>query len=179
MLGPNGEHFSAWFGYNLFNRNENLGWFYEQCRGFIQGFVSANTPRKGSMKSVAVKVKFDKTEYALELDELSDGQRVLFALYTILGNLPDGSTLILDEPENFLAPSEMQPWLFAIDDALEERNIQFIILTHNPKTLNWYHKEAVIFKIAGNPPKIEATANQNDFPLYETLSEMEWQVNGQ
>ena len=179
VIGPNGEHFSAWFGYNLLNRNENLGLLYERCRSFIQGFVSANTPRKGSMKSVAVKVKLNQSEYTLELDELSDGQRVLFALYTILGNVPDGSTIILDEPENFLAPSELQPWLFAIDDEWEERGLQFIVLTHNPKTLNWYHKEAVIFRVAGDPPKIEAEANQNDIPLYETLSELEWQTDGQ
>jgi len=47
------------------------------------------------------------------LSDLSDGQRTLIALYTILVASTAGGentyTLCLDEPENFLALPEIQP----------------------------------------------------------------------
>jgi ABC-type cobalamin/Fe3+-siderophores transport system ATPase subunit len=112
--------------------------------------------------------------------ELSDGQKMLFVLYSLLANMPDESTLFIDEPENYLAPGELQPWLDAVNDAWEERKIQFIFITHNPKTLNWYHKEAVIFKIEDEPPRIvaEKNANNTSETLFNRLCEMEWQKDG-
>ena len=109
---------------------------------------------------------------------LSDGQMALCALRAVLDSAPDGSTLVLDNPEAFLAPGEIQPLLFAIDDMSEERGVQTVVISHHPKTLNWYHKDAVIFRVAGSPPRTEAAANPNVAPLYETLSETERHSGG-
>ena len=94
--------------------------------------------------------------------------------------MPDGSTLIIDEPGSYLAPGELQPWLDAVNDAWEERDIQFILITHNPKTINWHHKEAIVFGIEDEPPQIIAELNSNNTneTLFDRLSEMEWKNNG-
>jgi AAA15 family ATPase/GTPase len=153
----------------------------KQCKNFIPGFVSANSPQNGDVYRWKTRVKYNNEYFELELRELSDGQKTLFALYSLLVNVQDGSTIIIDEPENYLAPSELQPWLDAINDAWEERDIQFILITHNPKTLNWYHKEALIFKIEAEPPRItieKNDADSTDIPLFNKLSETEWVHRG-
>jgi len=179
-LGLKGERFSAWHFHNSTNRSENQLSVVEQSKNFIPGLVSVNSPQSGDVFRWKVRVKYNGSYYDLELRELSDGQKALFVLYSLLANIPDGSTLIIDEPENYLAPGELQPWLDAVNDAWEERDIQFILITHNPRTLNWYHKDAVIFKIKGEPPRITAERNSNNTSetLFEKLSEMEWDKDG-
>ena len=70
-------------------------------------------------------------------NELSDGQRCLIALYTILHFvLAKGGTVILDEPDNFLSLREIQPWLLAVDDTIEESRGQVLMISHHPEIIN-------------------------------------------
>ncbi|MCL2811286.1 MAG: AAA family ATPase [Clostridia bacterium] len=179
-LGVRGENFSAWHAYSTALQPEKQELFRSQCKNFIPGFIADSSPASGDIFRWKVRVKYKGNYFDLALRELSDGQKKLFALYSLLAYVPDGSTLIIDEPENYLSPRELQPWLDAMHDAWEDRNIQFILITHNPKTLNWYHKEAIIFKIVGNPPGIVAEKNSTDTPdtLFDKLSEMEWTGDG-
>lgn len=179
-LDSRGELFSSWHFYNMTNHSERQHLVTEQCKNFIPGFVSINSPQSGDVYRLKIRVKYNGAFYDLELRELSDGQKILFALYSLLANAKNGSTIIIDEPENYLAPSELQPWLDAIHDAWEDRDIQFVIITHNPKTMNWYHKDALIFKIVGEPPRIaiEYNSNETSMALFDKLSELEWTENG-
>ncbi len=95
-------------------------------------------------------------------------------MYSLIEYTEPNSVIAIDEPENCLSPGELQPWLDAMQDAWEEKDIQFIILSHHPKTLNWHHEEAIIMEIAGEPPYIKAYKNPNDKPLTEQLSQTEW-----
>ena len=72
-------------------------------------------------------------------DELSDGQRVLIGLYTVLHfAFKPGATLFFDEPDNFIALSEVQPWLNKLLDRVEEEDTpaQVLIISHHPELLN-------------------------------------------
>jgi predicted ATPase len=180
IIGKLGESFAAWNFYNTNSQLQKQFTVMEQCKRFIPGFVAANNHSVGDSYRCKVSVEYNGKTYGLALSELSDGQKILFVLYSILSNVPDGSTVLIDEPENFLAPGELQPWLDAVHDEWEERGIQFILISHNPKTLNWYHKEAIMLKIAGEPPKIVAEKNSADSSakLFDKLSEMEWMENG-
>jgi len=180
MLGAYGENFTAWNFHKANYQLQKQITLFEQCKNFIPGFIAANSHPVGDAYRYKINIEYNYKTYDLALSELSDGQKILFALYSILINVPDDSTIMIDEPENFLAPSELQPWLNAVNDAYEERNIQFILITHNPKTLNWYHSEAVIFNIVDEPPRIKADKYNNDTNqiLYEKLCEMEWLSNG-
>jgi len=179
-LGVKGERFASWHFSNFTNEAEKQVSITKQFKSFIPGLSSVNCPSSGDFYRWKVRVKYNDKFYDLELRELSDGQKILFVLYSLLANAPDGSTLIIDEPENYLAPGELQPWLDAVSDAWEERDIQFILITHNPKTINWYHKEAFVFGIEDEPPRIVAELNGNNTSetLFDRLSEMEWKNNG-
>jgi predicted ATPase len=87
-------------------------------------------------------------------NELSDGQRCLICLYTILHFvLAKGSTVIIDEPENFVALREIQPWLMAVTDAVEGGQGQILVVSHHPEFINqWAPKNGVQFVRSENGP---------------------------
>ena len=87
-------------------------------------------------------------------NELSEGQRCLICLYTILHFLlAKGNTVILDEPDNFLALREIQPWLMAVTDTVEEAKGQILIISHHPEILNqWAPGNGVQFVREGVGP---------------------------
>jgi predicted ATPase len=69
--------------------------------------------------------------------ELSDGQKCLICLYAILHFvISKGSTVILDEPDNFVALREIQPWLMNVLDMIEDRHGQILIISHHPELIN-------------------------------------------
>jgi predicted ATPase len=71
------------------------------------------------------------------LSELSDGQRYLLALYMILHFLiARGQTVFIDEPDNFVALREIQPWLLAAEAAVDDHNGQLILISHHSELLN-------------------------------------------
>lgn len=80
-------------------------------------------------------------------NELSEGQRCLICLYTILHFvLSKGGTVVLDEPDNFLALREIQPWLMTASDAVEDSGGQLIIISHHPEIINqWAPAGGVMF----------------------------------
>ena len=74
---------------------------------------------------------------AYGFNELSDGQRALVGLYTLLHcALADNSMLCIDEPDNFVALREIQPWLSSLLDRAQENGSQILLVSHHPELLN-------------------------------------------
>ena len=62
---------------------------------------------------------------------------MLIALYVLLHcAVTEDSTLLIDEPDNFIALSEIQPWLLKLLDRVDEHNAQVILVSHHPELLN-------------------------------------------
>ena len=82
-----------------------------------------------------LELRFETTEISFE--QLSDGEKMLIALYMIYAALATGkvATVLIDEPDNYVSTQELQPWLLSILELLDE-NRQMIIITHNPELLN-------------------------------------------
>jgi predicted ATPase len=100
------------------------------------------------------------TQYGFE--ELSDGERTLIALHVILQAVAGaGKTLILDEPDNYLALREIQPWLAElVDKTLRTGGPQVILISHHPDALNFLAPEKGyrMFRERGGPTRIERFA---------------------
>jgi predicted ATPase len=91
-------------------------------------------------------------EYAFE--ELSDGQRALIGLYTMLHALEEGGgTLCIDEPDNFVALREIQPFLQALR---EQERIQTLVVSHHPEIINLLAPGSGLQfeRIAGGPVRV-------------------------
>jgi predicted ATPase len=78
------------------------------------------------------------SRFTLPFDQLSDGQRNMVALFTVLEAAVDrDSTICLDEPDNYLALSEIQPWVVRLRDRVEERQSQCLLISHHPEVFNY------------------------------------------
>jgi predicted ATPase len=89
-------------------------------------------------------------------DELSDGQRALFILYTLVIGLRDqGYLLFLDEPENYVSLPEIQPWLMELSDACGDGIDQACIISHHPEQINYLGAEHGIWldRDSGGPTR--------------------------
>lgn len=99
------------------------------------------------------------------LNELSEGQRCLICLYTILHFLiGNGSTVIIDEPDNFVSLREIQPWLNAVSDLVDEGKGQILVVSHHPELINqWAPNGGVQFVRDGvGPVRVEEFRPQRD-----------------
>jgi AAA domain, putative AbiEii toxin, Type IV TA system len=77
------------------------------------------------------------TTIRVGFNQLSDGQRCLICLYIVLHFvLAKGSTVILDEPDNFVALPEIQPWLMEVADTVDEGRGQILVISHHPELIN-------------------------------------------
>jgi predicted ATPase len=115
-----------------------------------------------------------ETDREFYFNELSEGQRCLIALYTVLHFVlsAHGGTVIFDEPDNFISLREIQPWLTALEDAVEQRGAQVLIVSHHPEVIDfWAPENRVLFvRDATGAARIEPIPAQPDSPL--TLSEL-------
>jgi energy-coupling factor transporter ATP-binding protein EcfA2 len=69
--------------------------------------------------------------------DLSEGQRTLIALYVLLYcAVGEDRMLLIDEPDNFIALAEIQPWLMKLLDRVDEQSGQVILVSHHPELLD-------------------------------------------
>jgi hypothetical protein len=77
---------------------------------------------------------------SLNFSNLSDGQKMLVVLYTLLyfGSLQESSfCLFIDEPDNFVALREIQPWLSALIDECGDSIEQATLISHHPGIIDY------------------------------------------
>lgn len=97
-------------------------------------------------------------KFGLSLDELSEGQRTLLVLYTVLHALaPWTSLLVFDEPDNFVAQSEIQPWLSGLRDAVvDAAKGTLLVISHHPEVIDYLAADqALLFRRdSGGPTRM-------------------------
>jgi predicted ATPase len=81
-------------------------------------------------------------EYILKLSELSDGQRVLIFLYSVLAGFSVLPVLFFDEPDNFVSLREIQPWLMRLSEEVAKGGQAFLI-SHNPEVIDYLAADRV------------------------------------
>lgn len=127
--------FVDWFRYLAQNMGKIIK-LSSELKHILEGFESFVLKSVG--KGKILQIKFAGFP-ALSFDEISDGQRALVALYTLIYCLDENQdyTLCIDEPENYLALAEVDPWLHALYDKLQESPAdQGILISHHPKFIN-------------------------------------------
>jgi len=113
--------------------------FLISLRQCMDGFLTLKfSPQEDGARRLRVEFTSPtqkRVSYAIS--ELSEGQRCLIALYMILHfPIERGDTVFVDEPDNFIALREIQPWLLSAEEAIEEHGGQLILVSHHPETLN-------------------------------------------
>jgi predicted ATPase len=138
-LERNGSNFASWLRGVLAEKPELIGPILEDLKPAMPGL------RRIGFESISSTVReFILTfnalgaDYKISVDELSDGQRMLLLLYGFMhGALNRNAILFIDEPETGLAPHEMQPWISAMSQAIEDHRGQAIFASHHPEFIDY------------------------------------------
>ena len=115
--------------------------------------------------------------FKLRFDELSDGHRALVVLDALLDPRQDaaGVTLFLDEPHNFLALTEIQPWLLELVDLCDESSSQAVVCSHHPELIDYLGPDGGVLFVresstAVSARPLEALATNDGLKLSEQLA---------
>lgn len=139
MLARDAHNFAGWYRSRQLERPDKVAELMGILKDVLDGFETIRFEKAG-IETHALKVSF-KTPQNLTsfyLDEISDGQRTLIALYSLIYIAEEkGWTLLLDEPENYVSLQEIQPWLMALRDACGERVAQAILCSHHPELIDY------------------------------------------
>jgi predicted ATPase len=111
--------------------------------------------------------------YPVAFDELSDGQRVLIALYALLNFVVSGNAcLFLDEPENYVAIPEIQPWLMELRDRIDDCGGQVVLISHHPEMIDYLAPElGLVFERAGpGPVRVRNYTPEGSLPPSEQIA---------
>lgn len=164
-LQPDGGNFASWYRHQIQERQDQVLGLLEALRKVVDAFKSIRLEKVGS-ESRAFLVMFESRSgrYELKLDELSDGQRALIALYSLIHLAGEGDILFLDEPDNFVALAEIQPWLIALSDACGTRPRQAVLCSHHPELIDYLGGEAGVLLKRESTGSI-TTRRLNEIPL--------------
>ncbi|MFV1965300.1 MAG: AAA family ATPase [Pirellulaceae bacterium] len=140
VLERDAHNFAAWYRHLLLERQELVPEFTNSLQEVIDGFRGIRMEKVG-LDTRALMVMFDQFDerYELRLDEVSDGQRALVALYSLVRLAAgQGYTLMLDEPDNYIALPEIQPWLIELADACGGEVPQAVLCSHHPELIDYF-----------------------------------------
>ena len=172
FLEFDGANFASWYRHQIQERSHRIHSVVDAVSPVIDGFHSIRMEKVGA-DTRAPMVAFDHVgaRYELRLDELSDGQRALIALYALVRLSDDTNVVLLDEPDNYLALAEIQPWLLALSDACGASLGQAIVCSHHPEMLDYFGTDSgfLLSRENGGPvsvrPLSEVVASQKDSGL--------------
>lgn len=164
------SNFAAWFRY----LSQDQGIIFElthELRGILPTFKAFKIIPAGEAKILSVSIlneSSNKNIIDYKFHELSDGQRVIIILYTLLYCMQNEDyTLCIDEPENFLALPEIQPWLDKLYEQCQDNNTQALLISHHPKLINYLASNAGYWFSRQNngPVRTQAVTDEDDSGL--------------
>lgn len=144
------ENFVSWYRW-ISNDHGMANRLEQELKEILPGFRNFKLESHGP-EAKLLKAVFDHkggNPVELSFSSLSDGQRMLIALYALLHGLsaqPEewdgangqpGTLLCLDEPDNFVASGEIQPWLTAAEEHLSNTKTRMLMISHHPESINY------------------------------------------
>jgi predicted ATPase len=164
------ENFPSWYRHVSQEYPQRQLQFFEDLGESIAGFerltMSSNGGETRTMKLSlrhGPKEQKPKSEATYTFGELSDGQRAIVALYAIMRfTVREDVTLCIDEPENYLALAEIQPWLLELEMACQDEDAQALLISHHPELIDllalekglWFHR-ANVGPVRTHPMEVE------------------------
>ena len=138
------SNFAWWYRRLIGEKPGAIAKLYRSLEEVIEGFEEMFFVAQGEFaRELKVRIQVEPDAYGrftvntFDFEELSDGQRALIVLYTLVFcALEEGVTLLIDEPENFVSSRELQPWLMLLQERIEDFGGQAILISHHPEFIN-------------------------------------------
>jgi len=136
---PDFSNFPAWYRHLSQEQPERMRDLFDDLAKVVPGFTKLRLVAfPDNVRDLRAEIEDSGKACDYRFTELSDGQRSLVALYTILHcALRPGALLLLDEPDNFVALAELQPWLVGLADRLRAVDCQAIVISHHPECIDY------------------------------------------
>ncbi|MDE2507994.1 MAG: AAA family ATPase, partial [Planctomycetota bacterium] len=146
---PNFSNYVSWYRYLARHHSKQLPVLFDSLKQVIHGFSSMTLAKSGEdWVDLTIEKAFvddgnnASSKVSFSLNELSDGQRVLIALYTVLHfGMESGTTLLIDEPTNHVSLREIQPWLMELERISADNDCQVFVASHHPEIINALARE--------------------------------------
>ena len=145
-LNVNGSNFASYYLYVLQQKQGAMFEVISHLRDVLPGFDSFAVDEDFEQGKRRLMVIFKNLDGAkgkgaaplkFSFDDLSDGQRALIVLYTLLFCALDAdATLVIDEPENYISLRELQPLIMLMEERIEEVGGQILLISHNQEFIN-------------------------------------------
>ncbi|MFZ2450347.1 MAG: AAA family ATPase [Methylovulum miyakonense] len=149
------SNFADWFTHLNEKYRKQVSILEKNLLDILPGFDYFRIDPVGRGKVLVVDFKNIPNGY--DFNELSEGQKTLIALYALVYSAPENSIVCIDEPENFLALPEIQPWFDTLYDQCAERGLQALLISHHPRIINylagdsgyWFYRENNLTRVKG------------------------------
>ncbi len=151
-LEPLMENFVGWYRHFSQENMGSISKLFDALRESMPDFHSVRLRESGE-ESRALKAVFRSSADGTSdygFDQLSDGQRALIALYSLIILVEDRrASLFIDEPDNYLSLREIQPWLAQANERCGTSLEQIVVVSHHPVTIDymagahgrWFYRE--------------------------------------
>lgn len=178
QLTSHTENFVSWYRYISEDQGKTFQ-ISEALKEILDGFNSFKFDKVSEQNRVLYLRFINEngkrtTDYQYRFSELSEGQRALIALYTLVHYArSEDYTLCIDEPENFLALPEIQPWLTLLYDFCSEGELQALLISHHPELIDylalsagyWFDRES------STPVRVKRiTEDDSGLPISELIA---------
>ena len=168
-IASDGGNFVSWYRSLQQEAPTTIENLRDDVRPVIDGLSSIRmSARVGDERFLAFECQAAEKRFVLSLNELSEGQRVLLVLYAVLHAIADRASLIaFDEPDNFVADAEIQPWLAALREHVVAANRgTLLVISHHPEVIDYLAADQVfrIWRDRG-PARIELVQIDRDAGL--------------
>lgn len=137
------ENFPSWYRHVSQEYPKRQVDFFEDLSQSIDGFDGLKlSSNGGETRTMTLDIHHASKDgqgrsKSYSFDELSDGQRAIVALYAIMRfTLREDVTLCIDEPENYLALNEIQPWLLELEMVCQDEDAQAVLISHHPELID-------------------------------------------
>jgi predicted ATPase len=161
-LLPTGTNFASWYRHLIQDSPDLIEEIKQSLTNVWAGFKGLRLETAGT-KTKVLKVVLNAglngagTKYELTLEQISDGQRALIVLYTLLHYVKSSTSPLvgIDEADNFVALQEIQPWLVSLCQAVEDHGSQALLISHHPELINYLAPQdaVVLSRPAGGPTR--------------------------
>jgi predicted ATPase len=133
------SNFADWYRHLRLERGDAVFEAMASLREAIPGLEALDAKEAGlDVRVLQARLRSpDGESVELPFTDLSEGHRCLIALYVLLYCAVEKErTLLIDEPDNFIALAEIQPWLMKLLNRVDETGGQVILISHHPELLD-------------------------------------------
>lgn len=135
--------FASWYRQLSLDSPSSISRLRERLQETLQEFDGLRMLTFGqsqpglSSRLLIADFRFDGKPYPLKFEELSEGQKTLVALYTLLETLREnGGSIFIDEPDNFVTLAEIEPLIGELCEVAHEKHGQVVFASHHPEVLD-------------------------------------------